>query len=98
MTFKDSAGADFVVGQVWGVKGADYYLIDQVRDRMDFSQALKALKALSEQYPEAAAKYIEDKANGPAVISALRGVVGGMIAVNPQEGAKLHVRTPSLRS
>ncbi len=86
MTFKDSAGADYVVGQVWGNKGADYYLIDQIRDRMDFSQALKALKALSEQYPEASAKYIEDKANGPAVISALKASVGGLIAVNPRGG------------
>jgi len=88
MTFKDSAGADYVVGQVWGNKGADYYLIDQIRDRMDFSQALKALKHLSEQYPEATAKYIEDKANGPAVISALKGSVGGLIAVNPR-GSKV---------
>ncbi|TCK59849.1 phage terminase large subunit [Seleniivibrio woodruffii] len=84
MTFKDSAGADYVVGQVWGVKGSEYYLIDQVRERMDFSQAVKALKALSAQYPDAAAKYIEDKANGPAVISALKGSVGGLIAVNPR--------------
>lgn len=84
MTFKDSTGSDFVVGQVWGTDGVSYYLIDQIRERMDFTQTVKAFKALSSQYPEATAKYIEDKANGPAVISALKGSVQGLIPVTPK--------------
>ena len=40
MTFKDSDGSDFVVGGVWGRKGADKYLLDQVRGRMDFPATL----------------------------------------------------------
>ena len=36
MTFKDTKGTDCVVGQVWMRRGADAYLLDQVRDRMDF--------------------------------------------------------------
>ena len=51
---------------------------------MDFMSALNALRNLSEKYPKTTAKYIEDKANGPAVISALKGSVQGLIAVNPQ--------------
>jgi predicted phage terminase large subunit-like protein len=31
MTFKDTKGTDFVVGQVWMRRGADAYLLDQVR-------------------------------------------------------------------
>ena len=30
MAFKDKAGCDYVVGQVWGAKGADRFLLDQV--------------------------------------------------------------------
>ena len=37
MTFKDTAGTDYVVGQVWFRRGADCYLLDQVRDRMSFT-------------------------------------------------------------
>lgn len=84
MTFKESAGSDYVVGQVWAVKGADRYLVDMVRGRMDFMSAIRALKELTAKYPQASAKYIEDKANGPAVISALKGSVQGLIPVNPR--------------
>ena len=30
MTFKDSKNSDYVVGQVWGKKGPNFYLLDQV--------------------------------------------------------------------
>jgi len=77
-----------VVGQVWGVSGSGRYLVDQVRERMDFMGAVRALRLMSEKYPDARAKYIEDKANGPAVISALKSEVQGLIPVNPK-GSKV---------
>lgn len=100
MTFKESAGADFVVGQVWAVRGAERYLVDMVRGRMDFMSALSALRNLSEKYPKTAAKYIEDKANGPAVISALKGSVQGLIPVNPQgsKTARANAVTPIIEA
>jgi hypothetical protein len=33
--FKDTRNADFVVGQIHAVHGADRYLLDQIRDRLD---------------------------------------------------------------
>lgn len=86
MTFKDTKGSDFVVGQVWGRAGADAYLIDQVRARLDFPGTLKAFRSQVQQWPEAAAKYVEDKANGPAVIAMLRREVAGIIPVTPDGG------------
>jgi len=86
MAFKGKHDSDFVVGQVWGIKGARSYLLDQVRDRMDFSDALKAVQHLSAKWPQALLKLVEDKANGPAVISALKLKVPGLVAVNPQGG------------
>jgi predicted phage terminase large subunit-like protein len=83
MTFTNSDGSDYVVGQVWACSGADRYLVDQVRERMDFMQAVRALRNMSDKYPQARAKYIEDKANGPAVISALKNEIQGLIPVNP---------------
>jgi predicted phage terminase large subunit-like protein len=88
MTFSGGDGSDFVVGQVWGIKGAGRYLLDQVRGRMDFMAALHALRQMTDKYPAAKAKYIEDKANGPAVISALKSEIQGLIPVNPK-GSKV---------
>lgn len=93
-SFKDSRESDFVVGQVWGrvpagegkVKGAKYYLVDQVRARMDFVATKNAICTFSAKYPQAITKLVEDKANGPAVIAALKAEVDGLIAVNPDGG------------
>jgi predicted phage terminase large subunit-like protein len=84
MTFKDSKGSDFVVGQVWGRIGSNKYLLDQVRARMSFSQSIHAVRTLSEKWPEATAKLVEDKANGPAIIDTLKGHITGIIAITPQ--------------
>lgn len=85
-TFKDSNGTDFVVGQVWGKRGADFFLLDQVRARMDFPATIKAVRALAAKWPRAVAKLVEDKANGPAVISTLKRDVPGLIPVEPEGG------------
>lgn len=87
MTFKDTKTSDFVVGQVWGRRAAEYYLLDQTRARMDFPSTTRAVERLSTDWPQALTKLVEDKANGPAVIDTLRGRIPGLIAVNP-EGSK----------
>lgn len=87
MTFKDGDSTDFVVGQVWGRKGADMYLVDQVRSRMGFTATVDAFKALSAKWPQASRKLIEDKANGPAVIDSLKHSISGIIPVLP-DGSK----------
>ena len=86
MAFKDTSDSDYVVGQVWGNVGARIYLLDQVRERMDFAKTLEAVEALSAKWPHALLKLVEDKANGPAVISALQFKVPGLVPVKPQGG------------
>lgn len=85
-TFKDSDGTDYVVGQVWGRKGVDKYLLDLVRDRMDLPATMAAIQTLSNKWPRALLKLVEDKANGPAVIQLLKTKVSGLVAVNPEGG------------
>lgn len=87
MTFKDGDDTDYVVGQVWGRHGADRYLLDQVRRRMGFTDTIAAFRALADRWPGATRKLVEDKANGPAVIDALRRTVPGIIPVEP-DGSK----------
>lgn len=86
MSFKDTKSSDFVVGQVWGRRGAEKFLLDQVRARMDFPTAAQAVVLLSAKWPEARAKLIEGKANGPAVIAYLTKRIPGLIEVEPLGG------------
>jgi predicted phage terminase large subunit-like protein len=85
-TFKDNSDSDFVVGQVWGKKDANFFLIDQVRDRMDIVATMAAIRTLSAKYPQCSAKLVEDKANGTAVISLLNREIPGLIAIEPEGG------------
>lgn len=87
LTFKDTTGSDYVVGQVWLRIGTKAYLLDMVRDRLNFTATCDAVKSLSAKWPQAVAKFVEDKANGPAVINALSRTVVGLIPIEP-EGSK----------
>ncbi|WP_159622683.1 phage terminase large subunit [Ruania rhizosphaerae] len=87
MTFKDSAGTDYVVGHVWALIAGKAWLLDQARARMDINATLQAVRDMTARWPQAVAKFVEDKANGPAVISLLSATVPGLIPVEP-EGSK----------
>lgn len=87
LTFKDTKGSDYVVGQVWLRLGVHTYLLDQVRARLSFTATCDAIRAMTARWPQAVAKFVEDKANGPAVINALGQYVGGLIPIEP-EGSK----------
>lgn len=83
MAFKETATSDYVAGQVWARRGAARFLLDAYKERADLPKTLAAVQALSDKWPEARAKLIEDKANGPAVIQSLRHAMQGLIAVQP---------------
>jgi phage terminase large subunit-like protein len=57
-----------------------------VLERMGFNATCEAVKALSRRYPKAIKKRVEDKANGTAVMEALRATVPGLEAVEPLGG------------
>lgn len=95
-TFKDGTTNDFVCGQVWGVVDSEYYLVDQIKERMGFVDTCKAIRALTLKWPKATYKIVEDKANGPAVVDALRKQIPGFKLVNPEGGkiARVHAVEP----
>lgn len=81
--FKDLKESDFVAGLAGGRLGADIYILPvRVLDRLDILGTMEAIRMMSNEYPAAGAKYIEDKANGPAVIQMLRHEIPGLIGVN----------------
>jgi predicted phage terminase large subunit-like protein len=105
MTFKDSDGSDYVVGQLWGRDQADKYLLAQIRARFDFPKTVDAVLALhayaTKLWPQKPlAILVEDKANGPAVLQTLKKRVPGLIAIEPQGGkeARAHAISPEVEA
>jgi len=99
-TFKDGDKNDCVSGGVLGRRIENYYLLDLVNQRMDIVQTIEAIEKFTKEYPKALSKYIEDKANGPAVISLMKRKCPGMIAVNPEGGkeARAAAISPAIES
>lgn len=100
MTFKDTKDSAFVVGQVWGKIKADRFLLDQVRDKLNFPATVKAVRDLTTKWPRSYTKLVEDKANGPAVISTLEHEISGLIGVEPDGDkiARVHAVSPQIES
>lgn len=85
-TFKDTKQSDFVAGQVWARTKADKFLLDYYKDRADIVETIRQILRFTEKWPKAVGKLIEDKANGPAVITLLKTRVSGLIGVEPEGG------------
>jgi predicted phage terminase large subunit-like protein len=87
-TFKETKDGSYVVGQVWGVKQPNFYLVDQVRKRLGFTDTIREIILLSQKWPQAHTKLVEDKANGPAIIDALKEKVPGIQECAVEGGSK----------
>lgn len=99
-TFKDESDSDYVAIQVWGKTGANMYLIDNLKAKMNFPTTLQAIRNMKHKHKGAHTILVEDKANGPAIIAMLHREIGGMIPVNPQGGkvARVNAVSPHIES
>jgi predicted phage terminase large subunit-like protein len=84
-----SSTSDYVVGQVWGRVGADFYLLDQVRGRWDFDETVAQIKDLSYHWPQCSAKLIEAQTLGAALASHLKHQVDGIIPISVRASKEL---------
>lgn len=88
LTFKDKEKSDFAVGVVVGRLGANFYLLDLIRQRMAFTAQKSAILSMRGKWPEARAIYVEDAANGAAIVDTLKSSIAGLIPI-PARGSKL---------
>jgi predicted phage terminase large subunit-like protein len=89
LSFKDTEGSDRVCGTTWYViPGAGYYLVDLICRKMSFVATQAAILAFAAKWPEATIRLVEDKANGPAIMSQLRGVIE-LIPYDPKNDSKV---------
>lgn len=71
-TFKDNLDNDYVAMNVGGIKEGNLYIRYIVRKHMDLPDTLDKILKICKKFPEIDVIYIEDKANGPGIISMLR--------------------------
>ena len=84
LSFKKTDTSDDVAGGVLGRLGADIYLLDCDSRRRGFVETKMAFEVMWNKWPQALAKIVEDKANGPALIDSLARTVPGIIAWKPR--------------
>jgi predicted phage terminase large subunit-like protein len=87
-TFKDKPDSDDVAIAVISTKGPHRYLRKVLFGKLGFTALVETFKRVCEEFPEATAKLIEDKANGSALMNVLHKEVPGLIAVEPA-GSKI---------
>lgn len=71
-TFKGISTADFVAMEVTGIKQGNTYLRYLVRKQMDLPDTIDMIIRIVKMFPEIEVIYIEDKANGPGVVSVIK--------------------------
>lgn len=98
--FKDTKTSDFVAGQVIARRGANKYMLDYYKERIDITGTMKQITAWAGKWNRAIAKLIEDKANGTAVIQMLRDRIAGLIAIEPEGGkiSRAHAVAPEVEA
>jgi len=84
--FEDKTSSDYVVGQVWGIRGPDRYLLRSYRRHANLNATKEAMRAahawVEERWPRAAHTIlIEKSANGAEIIAALKRELPGVLAV-----------------
>jgi predicted phage terminase large subunit-like protein len=90
LSFKGSteeAGRSKVVGLHFGAIGGDVYILDEARGGWDFVETQREMLAFRARHPRTMAVLVEDKANGPAILSTLSALIPGLVA-DPVEGDK----------
>lgn len=94
--FKSADTNDYVAIQVWGKRKEDFYLRASFNKHLDFPQTVQMLRSVKAMYPNARVILIEDKANGPAIVSTLQHDPSMfVIPINPQGGKVARVNAVS---
>lgn len=70
LAFKDTN--DFVAGQVWANISGTWILLDRIHERATFTRTVSLVQQMAAKWPQTAKIYVEDAANGAALIDTLK--------------------------
>ena len=98
--FKDGDDNDYVAIQVWGKLSGNYYLRFRCKAHMNFTATVEKIRQVRACYPKVTYVYIEDKANGSAIIQVLQRYMPGVVGVNPLGGkvARVNAVSPAIET
>lgn len=83
-SFKKTTDGSKVAFGAWARKAARFFRLGGLSRRMDFTEMLFALKIFCNLYPMCGTKLVEDKANGPALISIMQEEIAGLEPREPR--------------
>ena len=86
----------YVCGQAWAQVGADMLLMGQERGQWGFVEQQAALRRMTNAYPNAHAKYIEEAANGAAIMDAMRDKIPGLKGISAGGGSEARAEVASV--
>lgn len=91
--FKKLEDSDLVATGLFGLKGSSIYLLDLVWERMTFTETVASIVDMRNKWSRVgvSAVYVEDKANGTAVLDVLKNKIPGMLPVNPDGGKESRI-------
>lgn len=104
---KEKTTSDYTVGTLWGIAGADRYLLREVRGQWNLPETKTQLEVLyawgRERWPVIGqAIYVGNSANGPEVVSQLRHRIPGIVPVSEGAGGdkvqRAHAASPQLEA
>jgi predicted phage terminase large subunit-like protein len=99
-SFKDTKDSDKVAIGVFGIDGPDIYLLRLIWDRLSFTATVQALLDLRNKWPRLSGIYIEDKANGTAIMDTLKSKIAGLVPIEPDGGkeSRIHAASPFIEA
>jgi predicted phage terminase large subunit-like protein len=93
--FKKTEDSDRVAIAVVGVKGPDIYLLALAWERMSFVETAQRLVDLRARWSMCTGIYIEEAANGAAIIDSLKVKLPGLIPIQPQGSKEARIGAAS---
>ena len=75
--------------QCWAVKSPNYYLIDELHGKWNVKATMDKIREMRRRHRTAIGIYVEDKANGPAILQILGDEIPGLIEWSPGTASKL---------
>lgn len=102
---KEKTSNDFTVGTLWGLAGANRFLLRRARGRWNLAETKTQLRLLTqwaqERWPQVGmAIVVENAANGPEVIAQMRDEISGIVPYSPtvDKVQRAHAITPQLEA
>lgn len=89
MKLKEKESGDFVVGQVWGRTGGDFWCVAELRGQWNQATTRAAIALTSVRHPNVVRHVIENTGYGPEVIEQLRAGSGPTYELDAEISSEL---------